>query len=229
MNDPIHLSVDVEKKTKKLGPLFGLFIEDLNHTVDGDLYAEMVQNRSFEYSPLDVPEYHALTAWNKVERGNALVKLHVEDAEPLHPANPHYLVLDMARDGLGGVSNSGYNAGMHLQKEKDYLFSCWYRLRSHQAVPVHVRLESADGRMCYAESRFSADSKDWMKVELTLTSAEDDASARLVVASDAPVSLVLDMVSLFPADTFNRRHNGLRADLVQLICIPDSCAFQAAV
>ena len=34
--------------------LFGIFIEDLNYTADGGLYAEMVQNRSFEYSPSDV-------------------------------------------------------------------------------------------------------------------------------------------------------------------------------
>lgn len=43
--------------------LFGIFIEDLNYTADGGLYAEMVQNRSFEYSPSDVDlhEYHKRT------------------------------------------------------------------------------------------------------------------------------------------------------------------------
>ena len=34
--------------------LFGIFIEDLNYTADGGLYAEMVQNRSFEYTPSDI-------------------------------------------------------------------------------------------------------------------------------------------------------------------------------
>lgn len=31
--------------------LFGIFFEDLNYAADGGLYAELVQNRSFEYSP----------------------------------------------------------------------------------------------------------------------------------------------------------------------------------
>jgi hypothetical protein len=31
--------------------LFGLFFEDINYAADGGLYAELVQNRSFEYNP----------------------------------------------------------------------------------------------------------------------------------------------------------------------------------
>ncbi|MDQ0901145.1 hypothetical protein [Paenibacillus sp. V4I7] len=37
----------------------------MNHEADGGLYAELVQNRSFEYDPIDHAEYHALTAWKK--------------------------------------------------------------------------------------------------------------------------------------------------------------------
>ena len=217
MSNKIQLTVYPTQNTKALGDLFGLFIEDLNHAVDGGLYAEMVQNRSFEYSSIDTPSYHAMTAWSKVERGNALVKLHVEDAEPICAANPHYLVIDMARDGLGGVMNSGYNAGMNLLVGKEYIFSCWYRLRSRKPVDVQVRLESADGKTCYASDSFIADSAKWQQIELTLTSTADDIGARLVVGCTENVSLAIDMVSLFPVDTFGRRRNGLRADLVQML------------
>ncbi len=217
LHNPIRVTVHPERKTKPLGDLFGIFFEDLNHAVDGGLYAEMVQNRSFEYSGMDTPTYHAMTAWSRVERGNALVKLHVEDAEPICKANPHYLVIDMARDGLGGVMNSGYNTGMNLQAGKAYIFSCWYRLRSRMPVDVKVRLESADGKVCYAEASFTAESCDWKPVELRLTASADDVGARLVVGAVQDVSLALDMVSLFPADTFNQRRNGLRTDLVQLL------------
>lgn len=217
MQNKIQLTVHPEQKTKTLGSLFGIFFEDINHAVDGGLNAEMVQNRSFEYSSMGTPPYHAMTAWSKVERGNALVKLHVEDAQPLHPANPHYLVLDMTRDGLGGVCNSGYNAGMNLLAGKKYIFSCWYRLRSRKPVEVQVRLESADGKACHACAAFTADSVQWQYAELVLTSSADDIGARLVVGCTEAVSLALDMVSLFPVDTYGRRRNGLRADLVQLL------------
>ena len=52
-----------EQKGKPLGNLFGLFFEDLNHAADGGLYAELIQNRDFEFDPVDRPDYHALTGW----------------------------------------------------------------------------------------------------------------------------------------------------------------------
>lgn len=217
MEQKVNLTVHADRPTKALGDLFGIFFEDLNHAVDGGLYAEMVQNRSFGYSAQDVPAYHALTAWSKVERGHAMVKLHVEDAQPMNRANLHYLVLDVVRGGFGGVMNSGYNSGMNLQKGKNYLFSCWYFLRSRKPVEVSVRLESADGKTCYAQGSFRADQTAWKKIELPLAACADDPSARLVVGCEKPVSLALDMVSLFPEDTWKQRRNGLRADLVKML------------
>ncbi|HCI55347.1 MAG TPA: hypothetical protein DFI01_05415, partial [Bacteroidales bacterium] len=44
---------------KKISPLlFGIFFEDINYSADGGLYAELVQNRSFEYSPTDRREWN---------------------------------------------------------------------------------------------------------------------------------------------------------------------------
>lgn len=217
MEQTIQLTVHAGERTKALGDLFGLFIEDLNHALDGGLYAEMVQNRSFEYCPQDIPSYHALTAWSKVERGMSMVKLHVETDQPLHEDNPHYLVVDATREGFGGAANSGYNTGMHIQKGKRYRFSCWYRLRSPKPIQVFARLESRDGTACYAQQAFEANSRAWQKAELTLEAASSDTGARLVVGCTEPVSLALDMVSLFPEETFCGRRNGLRADLAQLL------------
>ncbi|MFI9583468.1 hypothetical protein ACIHCQ_16810 [Streptomyces sp. NPDC052236] len=62
------VEVDAAAPGTAISPdLFGVFIEDLNHTADGGLYAELVQNRSFEYSPAHRPEWHALTAWELLE------------------------------------------------------------------------------------------------------------------------------------------------------------------
>ena len=47
---------------KKISPdLFGLFFEDINYSADGGLYGELVQNRSFEYSPTDRREWHSFS------------------------------------------------------------------------------------------------------------------------------------------------------------------------
>src|ERR1022692_4358407 len=49
--DPVIVTVRASQP-KNISPyLFGIFFEDLNYAADGGLYAELVQNRSFEYSP----------------------------------------------------------------------------------------------------------------------------------------------------------------------------------
>ena len=41
-------------KSKPISPdLFGIFFEDISYAADGGLYAELIQNRSFEYNPGD--------------------------------------------------------------------------------------------------------------------------------------------------------------------------------
>lgn len=76
-----YIKVNTKCEKKKQGDLFGIFFEDLNHAADGGLYGELIQNRSFEFSPADHSSYHALTAWEKVERGNSVTCIHVESKQ----------------------------------------------------------------------------------------------------------------------------------------------------
>ena len=68
-----------------------------------------------------------------------------------------------------------------------------------------------------AEHKFSDLTADWKKLECTLTASRTDPGARLVVATTAPGTVWLDMVSLFPKDTWQGRPNGLRADLMEML------------
>lgn len=88
------ITVHPDQPGADLGDLYGIFFEDLNHAADGGLYAEMVQNRSFEFCMVDNPEYHALTAWETAQ-GTPLqptpLTLRVLIDAPLNPTNQHYL------------------------------------------------------------------------------------------------------------------------------------------
>ncbi|MBD5459914.1 MAG: alpha-N-arabinofuranosidase, partial [Lachnospiraceae bacterium] len=97
---------------KELGILYGLFFEDINHAADGGLYAELVQNRSFEYCDVDRAGYHALTAWEKTGE----MEWDVRTERPLHAENPHYLHLK-SQPG-GAVCNTGYNTGIFVEEGK---------------------------------------------------------------------------------------------------------------
>lgn len=49
--------------------LFGLFFEDINYSADGGLYAELVQNRSFEYNPTERREWNPFSYWEYIAPG----------------------------------------------------------------------------------------------------------------------------------------------------------------
>lgn len=211
------ITVQTKNRVKPLGDLFGIFFEDLNHAADGGLYAEMVQNRSFAFSPADHPDYHAMTAWDVVQRGKSLCACHVESHTRRHPNNPNYLVLEVLQEGPGaGIRNSGYNTGIPLQQGAIYCFSMYARRLTAGESPVYIRLESMEGTV-YSEVPLTIDSHGWKQYGAQFISTATDFSGRLTVIAREKLSLAIDMVSLFPKDTFLGQENGLRKDIAQML------------
>ncbi|MEV6961800.1 alpha-L-arabinofuranosidase C-terminal domain-containing protein [Streptomyces sp. NPDC051207] len=182
--------------------MYGVFFEDINRAADGGLYAELVQNRSFEYSTDDNTSYTPLTSWTV--DGTAKV---VNDAGRLNERNRSYLSL-----GAGSaVTNAGYNTGIRVEAGKRYDFSVWARAAS--AATLTVSLKDAAGGL--ATGRRITAQGGWAKYTATFTAARTSSTGRLAVASSADAAL--DMVSLFPRDTYKRQPNGLRKDLAEKI------------
>ncbi|RNL84721.1 alpha-N-arabinofuranosidase [Sinomicrobium pectinilyticum] len=207
-------------KEKPISPdLFGIFFEDINYAADGGLYAEMVQNRSFEYNPSDRKGWHSLTAWKYLAEDFAYGTLTVETSEPLNENNPHYTVLNIEDEGQGkgglGLANSGFD-GMVLKEGENYNFSVWSRLFSESAVPLRVELRDKEGKV-YGHTTWTAESTDWKKYEARIAVTQSTDSAYLAVVAKGKGKIALDMVSLFPENTFKGRANGLRADLARVI------------
>ncbi|OSC57148.1 alpha-N-arabinofuranosidase [Streptomyces sp. 4F] len=182
--------------------MYGVFYEDINRAADGGLYAELVQNRSFEYSTADNASYTPLTSWTA--DGTAEV---LNDAGRLNERNRNYLSL-----GAGSsVANSGYNTGIHVEKGEKYDFSVWARAESGTTLTVTLR----DAAGALAKVREVAVEGEWRKYTATFTATRTSNRGRLTVATTAPAAL--DMVSLFPRDTYKGRPNGLRKDLAEKI------------
>ena len=225
---PATLTIQADAPGVPLSPvLYGIFFEDINYAADGGLYAEMVQNRSFEYYPLRTPRTDAeraatlapLYAWEAVERRGLKAKLETAILQPLHRHNPNYAVLTLsgaAQGGEAGLANRGYDGGMPVQGGARYDFSLYARAVQGNPGPLAVALEAPDGTVL-ARAELAAAGPAWAKQEVALTVARTEAKARLVVTAKAPGKLALDMISLFPRDTFKGRRNGLRADLAQAI------------
>lgn len=197
------ITVDPTAKGAKIDDtMYGVFFEDINRAADGGLYAELVQNRSFEYSTADNNSYTPLTSW--AVDGSAQV---VNDDGRLNARNRNYLSL-----GAGSaVTNAGYNTGIHVEEGKKYDFSVWARAES--GTTLTVTLKDADGTL--ASARQVAVKGGWAKYTATFTATRTSSVGRLGVASSAAAAL--DMVSLFPRDTYKHQAGGLRKDLAEKV------------
>ena len=195
---PAKLTVDVGKPGAAISPLlYGIFFEEINRGGDGGLYGELLQNRSFEDAA--TPE-----AWTV---GGAAT-LALDKAQPLNPRNPTALRVEFG--GEGAVRNAGFkDAGLHLRAGVGYRLS----LQVRGDVALTARLESSAGAVL-AQAPVAAGAQ-WAKVELTLTPSAADDRGRLALAAAAKGTVWLDMVSLFPADTW--KGHGMRRDLGEMI------------
>jgi alpha-L-arabinofuranosidase len=197
--------------------LFGIFFEDINYAADGGLYAELIQNRSFEYNPAERKNWNSFTAWEYITENFGYGSISVETSMPLHANNQHYVVLNVeetGRDGIG-LKNNGFD-GIPVKTGQKYLFSAFLRQLEGNTMPVKVKIIGKKG-VVLGETTITTDSRTWKKYQAEISVTETQDSASLLLLANAKGKIALDMVSLFPQNTFKNRTNGLRADLAQTI------------
>ena len=210
-----RITVDEGRAKPISEDLIGVFFEDLNYAADGGLYAELVQNRDFEYSETDGNKdksWNSRYAWSVEGKG---MTFDVSTEQPVHPNNPHYAVLDVAQPG-GSFTNTGFD-GIAVKEGEKYDFSLFARTPDGKGGGKSVvRLVDPQGKTV-AETTVKLSSKTWKKREAVLKATATVAQARLVIIPQSAGRYALDMISLFPQKTFKGRKNGLRADLAQAI------------
>ena len=233
------ITVQAGAPGKAISPdLFGIFFEDLNYAADGGLYAELVQNRSFEYHVTANRNWHNLTSWDLVNRaGKGAVA--IDAAFPLHPNNPHYAVVEISQPGDVALVNPDFD-GIPVQTGERYDLSLfirqlyvggrWDSEKQAGALPLVARLETRDGDVL-GETAFEVTLPEWRRCTATITPSLTVPEARLVLVAKDRGGIALDEISLFPRKTFRNRPNGLRADLAEVIAdlkpkfvrFPDGC------
>ena len=207
------IAIDASSLAGKVSPLlYGLMTEEINHSYDGGLYAELVQNRAFlddAASPVHWSPFHGDGATIALDKGqplNAIIgtslRLDVTQASPGHAS---------------GVANEGY-WGIPVRPNTRYRASFFAKATAGFTGPITAAIESEDGKTAYATGRVSALTQAWKQYELTLTTtkAEPTAKARFVLTVDRPGTIWLSLVSLFPP-TYRNQANGFRPDLLQLL------------
>lgn len=202
--------------------LIGIFFEDISYSADGGLYAELVQNGSFEYNPTERDGWGAGTAWRFMRPGHSLGYITPMMANPIHENNPTYMRLHVERVGhyydfngwTGvGMRNDGFD-GIAVKAGAKYDFSVFLRNVDAKNKDMRIVLVGEKDAVL-GEATITADSKDWKKYAAEITSNADCEHANLQVLCLTTGDVDVDMVSLMPQDTYNG--HGLRKDMVEAL------------
>jgi alpha-N-arabinofuranosidase len=202
------VTLDLSRTGPPISPtMYGVFFEDINFAADGGLYPERVKNRSFEFT-------EPLTGWRR--EFSARGELVVRTDGALNENNPHYLRLrSNAQDGTFKVVNSGFR-GMGVESGAEYVLSAYVRAQPGGPRQLTVRLTDERAQPL-AEATLAGFTGEWKRFETTLRPSATQTRARLEIAPDGQGEIDIDMVSLYPKETWKNRPNGLRKDLVQLL------------
>jgi alpha-L-arabinofuranosidase len=196
----------------------GAFLEEINHSGDGGIYAELVRNRDLKESTTS-PVYY-----NSVADGGASASISLDTSQPFNTANPVSLKLSVASlpaGGRAGIANVGY-WGIPVTQSTTYHLSFYAKAGTGFAGPLKASLEDSDGTV-WASASIPAITGSWAKYTATLTTAKGippSLDNRLVITTSNPADAGTDawfaFVSLFPP-TYDQTPNGLRVDLMQKI------------
>lgn len=205
------LSIDAKNQVHDISELlYGIFIEDINFAADGGLYAEMVKNRSFEFTSLAANnEKHG---WKDVGTVSAAV-VKDDEAGRLNENNTNYMLIENTSEDQAGIANVGFLDGMSITQGAVYKFSVY--LRGVDGFTGPVTVDIMNGANSAASGKIDSVTGEWKKYELTLTSTAEASKNVTLQLTIGKGKVAVDMVSLFPEDTYNGRANGIRKDLAE--------------
>lgn len=183
---------------------YGIFFEELSHAGDGGLYAELIQNRSFEDNA-SAPDH-----WSAV--GGATMSL--STANMMNAVQKHALSV-VTTVGGQGIRNDGF-WGISVVSGTTYKVSFWIRSDEGWDGTVTARLvNSSRTEIGQTEIAVEATS-EWKQYTAKVTATGTDPQGRFDLLFGSEGKIILDMVSLFPP-TYKERENGMRQDIAQML------------
>ena len=235
------LTIDHAQKGADINQkMYGIFFEEINHSGDGALYAELIRNRNFEEHVLPsgttykdgfahaphkknymTGEYSdwktkwdidtlKMMAWTV--KGNATYD--VVDEKPLHPQTPNAMKMEMKEAGVI-LANEGY-WGVSVKENEKYDLR-FYVNAANYTGNVTAQIVSANGDALAQQSFAISKLGEWVEYKAVMTPSANETKGSLQLVFDAPGKVYVDYVSLFPQNTFKGRKNGMRPDVAQLL------------
>ena len=208
-----NLTVDLTKSVAKIQPtMYGVFFEDINFAADGGLYAEMVKNRSFEFN---VP----LMGWSQPNSSTHSMNKDSGIALPMQASadrlNDDFCRITINNDKGYQIINEGFR-GMGIKKEAKYNLSLKAANHNNAIKKIIIQFIDANKKVL-GETSITPSSEKWKNYSAQLVATATEAKAQLKISFEGTGIIDLDMISLFPEETWKNRKNGLRKDIVKLL------------
>lgn len=211
LRKPVEATLHVDNaQTKAISnKLVGVFFEDISRAADGGLYAELLENGDFEYTSADYKAWTAQTAWTSDK------PMTIATDQPLSKSNSHYAILDQAT-----LVNQGWDKTIY-DRGGLYDFSLYARCLDPKKGQLIVQLVDSLGQPL-AEGKVKVEGTGWQRYSLVLNTVGKNraqpvqpmnCSLRIVSVKEGRVAV--DMVSLFPAETY--KGHGMRKDIAEAI------------
>ncbi|REE80781.1 alpha-N-arabinofuranosidase [Lutibacter oceani] len=212
-NEIVNLHVDLKDSGIKIQPtMYGVFFEDINFAADGGLYAEMIKNRSFEFT-------NPLMGWSQPNSNKHSFNNESGIASAVkyagNPSNKNYIRVKINDDKGYVLINEGFR-GMGIHKDASYNFYLSASKKSGNVKKINIQFIDKEGTVL-GETNIVPTSTDWENYTAQLTALKTEAKAQIKITFEGTGEIDLDMISLFPVDTWKGRKNGLRKDIVQLL------------
>ncbi|MDI5897900.1 alpha-L-arabinofuranosidase C-terminal domain-containing protein [Flavobacterium yafengii] len=208
-----NLEVNTATTVTKIQPtMYGVFFEDINFAADGGLYAEMIKNRSFEF---EAP----LMGWEQPNSDkhsfNTTSGIATTVKALENKTNPSFCRV-LINDAKGfSMINEGFR-GMGIKKDAKYNLSL--KAANHNGAIKKIIIQFIDkNKKVLGETTIVPTSNEWKGYTAQFTATQTEAKAQLKITFEGNGTIDLDMISLFPEDTWRNRKNGMRKDIVQLL------------
>lgn len=209
--EPI-LEIDASNYQAEIAPtMYGIFFEDINFAADGGLYAELVKNRSFEFT---LPKMGWLEPNSDRHSYNSESGISMVVQQSLKATNTNFLRVQVTNAKGYELINEGFR-GMGIKKNESYDFSisCANPLGITKIIAEIIDEE----KKVIGSTSIEPRSVQWTSYETSFKASATVEKAQLRLRFEGKGSINIDFVSLFPQDTWKGRKKGLRKDLVRLI------------
>ncbi len=208
------LTINTAKPAAIVSPtLYGIMTEEINHSYDGGLYAELVSNRTFQ-----INRGPNLENWTLMQNGTAQASIAIDPSTGPSTALAHSLKFVATSAGPGneaGFYNTGY-WGMAVRPNTTYEGSFYAKAESAAMGALTIRLVNDKTGAVAASTTVAALGGDWQRYEFALKTGAMTASAdnHLEFLFEHPGSAWFQLISLFPP-TYKNEANGKRIDLME--------------